>query len=247
LNNLQIFKSEEFREIRTVTIDGKPAYVAPLLGKVKTADVPKRLATADARWKQVESSTALKSYFRDWYIVGPFDNSDYAGENFQLKDFGPEKGLDLNAAYQGMQAGDKGFEPTTVRWQPFLKDGEPALSDKPMTLLGRFAPDKGVIAYACTTIISDRKRTVQLLTGSDERLGVWVNGQRVVFNRGYRMAYKDQDRNMIILQKGENSVMVKMGHGYEAWRMYFRLADEYGMPITEGVSYKGAHGVTPAG
>ncbi len=239
------FNGNQLKKINTVKIDGKPAYVIPLNAKCKTGKIVSRITTADANWQKIATSDAHKTYFQDWYIVGPFENSDYAGENFQLKDFGPEKGLDLKAVYNGIKQGEKGLETTPVSWQPFLKDDSAKLSDKPMNMINSFDPQRGVIAYAATTIISDSNRTVQLLTGSDERLGVWVNGQREVWNKGYRLAYQDQDRVMIKLKKGENSVLLKLGHGYEQWRLYFRLADEYGMPVT-GISYKGPHGLTKA-
>ena len=241
-----IFNGEKLAKMATVKIDGKTGYVIPLAGKVDAGKLPARLAAADALWAKVAASNAQKTYFQDWYVVGPFENNDYAGENFQLKDFGPEKGFDLTATYTGEKPGEKAPEATPVKWQPFQAAGQPALSDQPATLLGRFEPKGGIIAYAATTIVSDTDRTVQLLTGGDERLGVWVNGQRVVWSKGYRLAYRDQDRVMIHLKKGDNSVLLKLGHGYEQWRLFFRLADEYGLPIT-GVSYKGAHGVTPAG
>ena len=241
-----VFNGTTLAKLATVTVDGKAGYVVPLAGKVNAGKLPARLAAADALWAKSVDSNAQKSFFQDWYVVGPFENNDYAGENFQLKDYGPEKGLDLQATYTGEKQGEKALEPAPVRWLPLLADGGPALSDHPVTLLGHFDPTRGVIAYAATTLVSDADRTVQLLTGSDERLGVWVNGQRVVWNKGYRLAYRDQNHATITLKKGENAVLLKLGHGYEQWRLYFRLADEYGLPIT-GVSYKGPHGLTPAG
>jgi hypothetical protein len=240
------YNGSKLKKVPTIKIDGKIGYIVPLANKIKTGKLVSRLKTADTNWQKIAASNAQKTYFQDWYVVGPFENSDYAGENFQLKDFGPEKGLDLKATYTGVKPGEKAVEPTTVQWEPLSKDALPALSNQPVNLIGRFDPPRGIIAYAATTIISDSDRTVQLLTGGDERLGVWVNNQRVVWNKGYRLAYHDQDRTMIKLKKGENSVLLKLGHGYEQWRLYFRLADEYGLPIT-GVSYKGPHGLTSAG
>jgi len=236
-----VFNGEKLAKLATVSVDGQTGYVVPLAARVQTGKLPARLAAADSMWAKV--AAAQPGYFRDWYAVGPFENNDYAGENFQLKDYGPEKGLNLTATYTGVKAGEKGAEATPVRWQPLLKDGEPSLSDQPLDLLPRFDPARGVIAYLATTLVADADRQVQLLTGGDERLGVWVNGQRVAFSKGYRLAYRDQDRTLITLHKGENTVLLKLGHGYEQWRLYFRLADQYGLPVT-GISYKGPHGLT---
>jgi hypothetical protein len=247
-----VFNGTTLKKLATVTLDGKPAYVVPLTAKVDVKALPARVADAEKAASAVTSfsrsgTLARETYYHDWYIVGPFDNQDYAGQNFQLKDFGPEQGLDLKATYQGLKPGEKGPEATPVQWRPVLKDGEPVLTSLPIDLMSQFALNRGVIAYLAATIVSDRDRTVQLLTGGDERLGVWVNGGRVVYNKGYRLAYKDQDRAFITLKKGENPVLIKVSHGYESWRLYFRLADEKGLPLTEGVTYKGAHGEMPAG
>ena len=112
--------------------------------------------------------------------------------------------------------------------------------DQPLSLLERFEPARGVIAYLAASIVSETDQTVYLLTGSDERLGVWINGERMVFNRGWRLAYRDQDWTPVKLKKGENPVLLKLGHGHESWRLYFRLADANGLPA-QGIHYQGAH------
>ena len=230
-----------------VQADGETAY-AVLMGDAGPAgDVPARVEMARELWSGLEASNARSTYFRDWHVVGPFNNGTYAQENFQLTDFGPEKGYDPDAVYEGVQQAEKGFEPAEVRWQPALQEGESPLSDQPLDLMSILTPNKGVIAYARATIVSDRARRVKVLAGSDERLGVWINGERVLYNRGWRMCYRDQDRAFVDLKKGRNEVLVKLSHGYEAWRLYFRLADIHGLPIEEGVHYEGPHGRTPAG
>ena len=239
-----VFNGVELRRPSRVTLAGKAGYVVPLLGKVNARQLPARITAADHLWSQV--ALAKPVYLRDWYVVGPFDNQDYAGQNFQLKDFGPEKGYDPQAVYQGLKPGEKRPEPMPVKWHPLAAEGTPALSESPVDLLPCFELNRGALAYLATTIVSDSDRTVQLLTGSSERLAVWVNGQRVIFNKGYRLPYRDQDRVMIKLKKGENPVLLKVSHGYEQWRLYFRLADENGLPLA-GVSYKGPHGSAPAG
>jgi hypothetical protein len=98
-------------------------------------------------------------------------------------------------------------------------------------------PNKGTTAYAWTSIVSDRERAVVLYTGSDESIAVWLNGEPVLRKKIYRAALKDQDKIPVKLKKGENTVLVKLSHGYEAWHLFFRLGDEYGFPITEGITF----------
>ena len=242
-----VFNGEPLKSLKKVKIGEDKGWMVPLSEKTSAGDVPARLATAAEMWRKLAASSAQKTYFRDWYIVGPFPNGGYAGQFFQLKDFGPEKGFDAKAVYRGVKPGEKAPEETDVKWMSLLKPGEAALSDQPIEFRPVFKPNGGVMAYAAATIVSDADRTVQLLTGGDERLGVWVNGERVVFNKGYRLAYRDQDRMFLKLKKGENPVLLKLSHGFEAWRLYFRLADEWGLPLSGGVQYKGANALTPAG
>ncbi|HOF87460.1 MAG TPA: hypothetical protein PLZ36_05060 [Armatimonadota bacterium] len=247
-----VFNGAPLQKLATVTLADGPAWVVPLGPTVHLKALRQRGGWPFFPWGIPAASGQLsdvarphQTFFHDWYIVGPFDNLDYAGQNFQLKEFGPEQGLNLQATYTGLNAGENG--PAPVQWRPLLNVEEPALSDQPVDLLAPFDPNRGVIAYLAATIVSDRDRTVQVMTGGDERLAVWVNGERVVYNNGYRLAYKDQDRAFVTLKTGENPVLLKVAHGHESWRLYFRLADEQGLPLTAGVSYAGARRTTPAG
>ncbi len=222
-----------------VELSGRKGWFVPLRDGVRGPAVAERLVAADALWTKTDTE-AMPAFFQDWYAVGPFDNSDFAGSNFQLKDFGPEKGLDLKATYQGVAQGTNGFVATTVKWRPILAEGQPALSEQQLSLGEHFDPSRGVIAYLAASLISDADRTVYLRTGSDERLGVWVNDERLIFSRGWRLAYRDQDWAPVKLKKGENPVLVKLSHGHESWRLYFRVTDENGLPAA-GVQYQGAH------
>ncbi len=222
-----------------VELSGRKGWFVPLRDGVRGEAIADRLLAADALWTKTDTE-AMPAFFQDWYAVGPFDNADFAGSNFQLKDFGPEKGLDLKASYQGVAQGTNGFVATPVKWRAILAEGQPALSEQPLSLVEHFEPARGVIAYLAASLVSDADRTVCLRTGSDERLGVWINGERLVYNRGWRLAYRDQDWTPVHLKKGTNPVLIKMSHGYESWRLYFRVTDGDGLPVA-GVQYQGAH------
>ncbi len=232
--------------LKTIPRDGPTAYVIPLTETVDISALPARIGAAEERWAAVRESKAQNSYFHDWYVVGPFPNGGYSQCFFQLKEFGPEKGFDAGAVYVGLKPGEKAPTEAEVRWRALLKPGQPRLSDQPVDLRTVFQPNCGVMAYAAASIVSDKERTVQLLTGGDERLSIWLNGERVVSNRGFRLAYRDQDRVFVKLKKGDNPVVLKFSHGYESWRLYFRVADEWGLPL-KGVQYRGPHGLTPVG
>jgi len=242
-----VLNDRPVRKLNRISLNHRQSWIVPLREEIRERDVMSRLLAADALWTKTKTETgAPPLFFQDWYAVGSFDNSDFAESNFLHKDFGPEKGLDLKASYQGVAQGTNGFVPTLVRWEPLLAASQPVLSDQAASLSEHFKPAPlGVIAYLAATIVSETDQTVYLLTGSDERLGIWINSECVVFNRGWRQAYRDQDWTPVKLKKGENPVLIKMGHGvkmgdigYDSWRLYFRLADANGLPA-QGISYQG--------
>ena len=228
-------------KIATVTLDGKMAYVIPLRDGAP-AVTPKAM---EARYRRAEGLFALlctrqdtAMFAQDWYLTGPFFN-DFLGKGF-LTAYAPEKGLvDLQAAYTGETVQDGKTIEAPVRWKHILPEGKPALGATAINLLDQVSPNRAVTVYAFTKITSDTERDVVMYTGSDESIAAWVNGQSVLAKKIYRASLKDQDKTPIHLRKGENTVLVKLSHGYEAWHFYFRLGDNYGFPITEGIRYGG--------
>jgi hypothetical protein len=218
---------------QTVTIDGQTAYIIPLRG-----DVPAGVADRYARAQQLFTLLAGRAdqavFVQDWYVAGPFYN-DFLGKGYKKNTYEPEKTpgqVDLNAVYTGVNAEGK---EAPVRWTR-LPAAAP-LGAGPVNLLAAVTPNKGVCAFLTTKITADRDRQVTLYTGSDEFMTVWLNGQKVLANPYYRAALKDQDKAVITLKKGENTVLVKLAHGWEGWNYFFRLGDQYGFPITDGISY----------
>jgi hypothetical protein len=225
-------------KIGTVALDGKTAYVIPL-EKGKT---PKELAARYARAEQLFTLLTKRSdlpvFVQDWYIAGPFFN-DFLGKGFSTV-FPPETTpgqVKLDAVYTSTLPIDGKDTPVPACWTRTLTEDGAPLGAAPLNLLPLLKPNRAVTAYAYTKITSDRERDVILYTGSDESIAVWLNGAPVLTKKIYRAALKDQDKTPIHLRKGENTVLVKLSHGYEAWHLYFRLGDQYGFPVADGISY----------
>ncbi|MHB9134545.1 MAG: hypothetical protein ACYDBB_26020 [Armatimonadota bacterium] len=205
-------------KLASVTVNGKLAYVIPLGGSA-AADVVAR----SARFQPLVGA-GQTAYFRGWKVAGPFPRDFDAV-------YPPEKGVDLKAAYSGL-------EKAKVTWKPAVKPDEQPIGPNPLDMEGLITPGKNVCAYAYAIIRADRDRQVTLFTGSDQDLAVWINGALVFQHKDYyRAFYRDQDRTVITLKQGDNPVLVKLGHHWEEWRFSFRLADLEGMPLSEGVSY----------
>ncbi len=205
-------------KLAKATVNGEAVYVVPL-GTVASD------AVARAARFQALAGAGQPAFFRGWLVAGPFPR-DFSEVN------PPEKGaINLKATYSGL---DK----ATVKWQPVLKASEPTIGPDPVEMKPLITPSNGVSAYAYGIIRSDRDREALLLTGSDEAMAVWLNGNHVYTHTDYyRAFYRDQDRTLITLKQGENSVLVKLAHGWESWRFSMRLAQPDGMPLTDGITF----------
>jgi hypothetical protein len=215
----------------TQVIDGQTAYVIPLDGKAN-ASLALRYQKAQAAAATIaKNPDAANAVIQDWWVTGPFPNEKgLAG--FEVA-YGPEQeyskaGINLKSTYKGM--GDK-----DVTWQHINAGKLPAPGV--VDFNSRFQPNAEVTAYAYTKIVSDRDRIATLLTGSDDTITVWINGKQVLANKVLRGAAMDDDRSTVHLKKGENTVLVKVGQGGGGWGFFFRLGDEFGSPITDGLTY----------
>jgi hypothetical protein len=83
-------------------------------------------------------------------------------------------------------------------------------------------------AYVMRTIKSPEKRSVKLLTGSDDGLRVWLNGKLVVSELKPRAARVDTDSTPVTLQAGDNQLVVEVTDTGGAWALYLRLTDADG-------------------
>ncbi len=228
-------------QLATLTIDGRKAFVVPLFADGAGA-VPKDLAARAERAQKLFATLAGREekpvFVQDWYVAGPFYN-DFLGKGFKKNSYPPEQtpgAVDLAATYPSTVQQDNKDVKLTVAWKRLLAAGQPALGATPVNLLKHVTPGKGVSAFLYTKIVSDRERRVTLYTGSDEFMTVWMNGQQVARNPYYRAALKDQDKNPVTLKAGENVVLVKLAHGWEGWNYFFRLGDEFGFPVTDGIT-----------
>jgi hypothetical protein len=227
--------------LATIDLDGQTACVIPLQEGART---PKGKAMAE-RFRRAEKLFNLLTkradaalFVQDWYVAGPFFN-DFLGKGFATA-YPPDQSpgaVDLEATYMNTVQQDGKDVTLQVGWKRILPEGAPATGSEAVNLLRLVTPNKAVTAYAWTRIVSDRDREAVLYTGSDESIAVWVNGEPVLRKKIYRAAIKDQDKTPIRLKRGDNMVLVKLSHGYEAWHLFFRVGDEYGFPISDGITY----------
>jgi len=225
-------------QLTTVQVDGQTAYLIPLSDTPASAlakKLPERYRGAQATLEALGKPEARPQYIHDWYLVGPFPNRDDLWVP-TITDYGPEKGFDPTATYTGMNRVDGKEIDQPVRWKRILQPGQPVLGDGAVLVDQLLTPSKGASAYAYTKVTSDRQRTVTLFTGGDQGMVLWLNGKKMMSKHVFRASTPNQDQVTVTLKKGENSLLLRTMGAWEGWSFYARIADENGLPLTDGLT-----------
>lgn len=171
---------------------------------------------------------AKPRFIRDWWVIGPFDNR--AGEGFE-RVYPPEQETDLARTYPG-EGGQVGWTRATAD-----QDGR-------LDFTKLFAPNEEVAVYALCCVNSPRTERALLLTGSDDTITAWLNGEKVLAKNERRDASPDQDMAEVILEKGRNTLLIKVCQEHGFWDLYCRFTDPSRQDL-EGLSYTLEQGTGP--
>lgn len=155
-----------------------------------------------------------RAFIPAWYICGPFANpQDSLRGRLGLDTiYPPEQEINLKKTYRGV-AGQE------VRWRPakIQKSGYLDLSI--------FRPSDLTVAYALSYVRSPREQTLPLLVGSDDGVKVFLNGKEIYRLLKIRPAVPDQDTVAATLQKGWNTLLLKIENNLGGFGCYARIAD----------------------
>ena len=160
-----------------------------------------------------------RNFITEWLVVGPFDNVDDEGFD---RAYPPEEALDFAAEYE--------VKDGTAKWEKVSADANGYVNFD-----GHFKPNDWVLAYACAVVVSPDERDTDLLVGSDDGVKAWLNGTLVLNTHAHRGWRADQDRKRIHLNKGANTLLIKVDEGGGAWGLSARIVDteetlKYGLP-----------------
>jgi len=180
--------------------------------------------SADARRGAAEVLASLDVVNRGWQIVGPFPLGD---KGFNT-DFGPEKGVDLNASYKAIGG--------TARWKPAVIQPNGYVD-----LNAQLNPHDNVVAYAVVYVKSPEARTAIFSAGSDDGMKAWINGDLVDSKDGDRGATPGEDQAQVHLKAGWNTVLLKIIQGGGDWGYYFDLLNPDRTPMID-IEYSGTPG-----
>ncbi|MBM3832455.1 MAG: DUF1553 domain-containing protein [Verrucomicrobia bacterium] len=141
-----------------------------------------------------------------WRVLGPFKTEGLPAG--YLKEFEPEKELDLNKTYRGVRE--------EIRWnaRPDLEDGKTHL------LVHELHGVHGAY-YFYRTVEVTGNRKAELSLRADDLFKVWVNG-RLVLERSTPVKASDGSAKAVVdLKPGQNSILVKVvnhqGYSYFAF------------------------------
>jgi HEAT repeat protein len=151
-----------------------------------------------------------RSYIKKWLGAGPYKEQGQGMSELFNKAFPPEPGA----------SGD-------VKW----KEVRNGIGADVINLEQAIAPGDNCCAYVKTTVTVPEAQTVRLEMGSDDSIKAWVNDKLVhqtLASRGHSPA---QDSVKVKLNKGENSVLLKVVDGSAHWAFSCRILDEKGMPV----------------
>jgi len=94
------------------------------------------------------------------------------------------------------------------------------------------------VNYFATDISAEQARSAQLLFGVSGSFVVWVNGERVLVEKQFRNVGVTGFRVHIHLNKGSNSIVVKIGHEKNFHSNFIvNVADSAGLPLVLAANY----------
>jgi type 1 glutamine amidotransferase/HEAT repeat protein len=160
---------------------------------------------------------AVQGFVTNWWIIGPFPNVNGSAA-YDIAYF-PEKEIALDKSYE--------IEGRPLKWRFHHTDDLNGVVD----LLALIEPNENMAAYAYAEVTSPGVRDGMVLTGSDDGIVVWVNGQRVQgVNRARGLAV-DEDSAPMHLVQGVNKILVKVLNGGADFEFCLRLVDSDRNPL----------------
>ena len=113
--------------------------------------------------------------------------------------------------------------------------------------LDKFFNDPSIcVVYAYAEFTADKGQAAELWLGSDEELKVWINGEPVYAHEGRRRHRLPNDREMIQIQEGANTVLVRAGQGRGAFDFSLNICEPEDDPRYDGSRVAGLQFRAPA-
>ena len=108
------------------------------------------------------------------------------------------------------------------------------VSNSPIINIYNLLPEDALdfrAVYVLRTITCDKPCTVNILTGSDDALRIWLNGKPIQQVLECRENQPDSESVQAALQKGDNTLLAEISNAGEDWSFILRLTDENNNPL----------------
>ncbi len=185
---------------------------AELGGRLGTEKLAVRVVDAEGNHSHLRVADALLPYVRTWRfskMTVPW-TEEHAFVDVNVEEGGVARAAELA----------KGVERTTspapyVNFLPHFPEGK----------------REHMAAYVVRRVNTEKARKVRILTGSDDALRLWVNGERLLDILALRGAKPDSEWTDATLRAGDNTVVAEVSQGTGGWGLYLRIADAEGKPL----------------
>jgi len=163
---------------------------------------------------------------RSFQMIGPFDNISGSGYK---KTYPPEEEIDFNKKYPGKDG-------TETAWFPFYNS-----SANGWVFTEYNFSSLSSILYYYANIRSANEQFVTLGFGASGSFKVFLNGAVVLADSIFRNTGTDMFVQKVRLFKGDNRLLIKIGHENKSSNFLVRFADESGKSLSS-VSFDTAAG-----
>jgi len=184
-----------------------------------------QIAAAKEELKRLEQSTEMASAQSDW-------EASLAGDPGDPPQFGPWFSIGPYTARSFSAAYEKAYEPEReIDFQKSYQNGSLRWAPHPEWEDGKSHELEGedTAIYLCRTIHAAAELPATLSFGSDDAIKVWLNGERVLAKKVTRGVEPDQEKVVVTLAAGKNTLLVKIVNGAGIGGFYFNLLD-FGLP-----------------
>jgi hypothetical protein len=153
--------------------------------------------------QQVEQG---RSYVTDWWVIGPFDNTDRAGYDTV---YPPETEFDTSKEYPGIAQ-------RPVQWRSYENENSGYIDFAEL-----MKPAEEGVAYAYRTFTFPQAIEMEVGIGSNDGVKMWVNGELLLDKKTSRVAKPNQETLSVPFKWGENTVLIKIDQLGGGWGFYF--------------------------
>lgn len=186
-----------------------------------TASVVSELALRLAGDGEISEAGELEDgmgLVRQWWAIGPFSN--VSGSGFD-KAYPPEASIDLDKDYDGKNG-------NRVKWFPVALQ-EPAS----WVFSQNHLPADNAILYFATHVESPQERKAWLSFGASGSFKVFLNDKLVLADRVFRNTGENAFAQEVVLKKGPNRILIKLGNEDRYSNFQARLYDLEGRGLAD--------------